>query len=86
MKSLAVVLLFLLIGCAARPPLEELVAEAELTGDWSAVEQYKRMNKNMNRIDGDPVCKNGLILKCRTKGKLDDCACVVQDKYSIFNE
>ena len=86
MKSLAVVLLFLLIGCAARPPLEELVAEAEMTGDWSAVERYKRMNRSMNRVDGDPVCENGFSLLCREKAEREDCACVKQDKYSIFNE
>ena len=86
MKPLLVVLLFFLVSCAARPPLEELVAEAEVTGDWSAVERYKRMNKSMNRIDGEEECANGFTLLCRTKSQQSECACVKQDKYSIFND
>ena len=86
MKSLTVVLLILLMGCTARPPLEELVAEAELSGDWSRVEQYKRMNKSMNRVDGEDACANGFVLLCRTKSQQSECACVKQEKYSIFND
>jgi len=84
-----VLLLILLIGCAARPPYEELVAEAELTGDWSAVNQYNRMNKSMNRVDGSPACKSGYVLICRTKSELsgqEDCGCVSPQKNSIFND
>jgi len=86
MKSLAVVLLIFLVGCAPRPPYEELVAEAELTGDWSEVEKYKRMNRNMNRIEDEEACDDGFALVCRTKSARSDCACVKPEKYSIFNE
>ena len=71
-----VLLLFFVIGCAARPPFEELVAEAEMTGDWSKVEQYKRMNKSMNYVDGESACKNGHVLVCHKKSEHEECGCV----------
>ena len=71
-----VVVLFLVVGCAARPPYEELVVEAEQTGDWSAVKQYERMNKSMNRIDGETKCNNGYIFVCHTEGDREECGCV----------
>jgi hypothetical protein len=77
MKLIAVVLLFFLIGCAPRPPYEELVANAELTNDWSEVEKYKRMNKSMRRVDVDADhCKNGHILVCHTESGNEFCGCV----------
>ena len=36
MKTLGVVILMLVVGCAAKPTLEELEAEALKTGDRSA--------------------------------------------------
>jgi hypothetical protein len=69
-------LVVVLAGCTTRPTLAELEEEAEITGDWSAVQQYRRMDKSMNRVNGDNYCKNGYILVCRTKAEREECGCV----------
>ena len=75
-NKLVVLALIFLVGCAARQPYEELVAEAELTGDWSAVQKYRRMNKSMNFVDGTDLCKNGHVLVCHEKTEGEECGCV----------
>jgi len=69
-------LLMVIVGCAARTPIEELQAEAEITGDWSAVQQHQRMDRRMNRVQGEEACNNGYVLACFTKGEREECGCV----------
>jgi len=85
MKLFNLIILCFLVGCAARPPLAELEAEAEETGDWSKVDQYHRMNKSMNRVDGTQPCKNGYVLHCRKKGVNETCTCVSPLNRGILN-
>jgi hypothetical protein len=75
-RVLTIISLISLLGCTARPPLAELEEEALVTGDWSAVERYKLMNRRMNRIDGQSVCKNGYVLQCHTKSAREVCGCI----------
>ena len=76
MKILSLIILCFLVGCSARPPLAELQAEAEQTGDWSAVDKYHRQNKAMNRVSGENPCKNGYRLLCTRKSESEYCTCV----------
>ena len=76
MRILGVMVLFLLVGCAARTPLAELEEEAEMTGDWSAVEQHKRMDRKSNRVMLEPFCPRGDAFVCSKKGELEECGCV----------
>ncbi len=69
----AVVLL--LAGCASRPTLEELEAEAAITGDFSRIERYNKVDRAMNKVDANPVCKNGYVLVCHTKAERENCSC-----------
>jgi len=43
MKGLSVLVLLFLFGCASGPTLEQLEAQAFLTGDWTEVEKRQRM-------------------------------------------
>lgn len=72
---LATAVLLVLAGCASRPSLEELEAEAAITGDFSRVERYNRVDRAMNKTDPNPVCKNGYVLVCHTKSELENCNC-----------
>ena len=76
MKVLRVVVLCLLVGCAARTPLAELEEEALMTGDWSKVEKHEKMNRQMNRVLDEPACPRGLALACHAKGEKEVCDCV----------
>ena len=73
----------MLVGCAARPTLEELEAQAAVTGDWTAVEKRERMNEKM-RVQTRPECPEGFILYCRKKSAQEYCECVSPSDRSIF--
>jgi len=74
MKTLAIVALIFLVGCAGRPTLEQLEAEASTTGDWTEVEQRERMIERM-RVQTEPECKEGYFYYCRVKGAQEICSC-----------
>ncbi len=68
--------LCLLVGCVARAPLAELEEEALMTGDWSAVEMHKKMERKLNRVQSEPECPGGRALLCHAQGEKEICECV----------
>ncbi len=76
MRIWGVMVLFLLIGCATRTPLAELEAEAEITGDWTAVQKHMKIDRHMNRVRLEPDCPHGGVLVCHKKGERENCGCV----------
>ncbi len=56
--------------------MAELEEEAEVTGDWTAVEKRKQMDRRMNRVQLEPPCPYGKALTCRTEGAREVCGCV----------
>ena len=76
MRILSLLVLCFLVGCAARTPMAELEKEAEFTGDWTAVERRKQMDRKMNRVQLEPVCPSGHILTCSMQGAREVCGCV----------
>jgi len=75
MKFASLVLLIILVGCASRTTTEDLKDEALTTGDWSAVEDRERMNKEM-RVAPKPKCPEHLMLICIKNGEYEDCSCL----------
>jgi len=76
MKIFGVVVLCLLLGCATRTPMAELEEEALMTGDWSAVEKHKKMDRKQNRVLSELECPNGRALFCHAQGEKEICDCV----------
>ena len=74
MRTLSIVALIFLVGCAGRPTLEELEAEASVSGDWKAVEQRERMIERMS-VQTEAECAEGLVYYCQTKGHREICSC-----------
>ncbi|MDJ0939442.1 MAG: hypothetical protein QNJ00_06735 [Woeseiaceae bacterium] len=64
-----------LFGCAPSQTLEELEAQAAITGDWSAVEKRERI---MARRDArrPPSCPAGTMSYCESSIGQLRCACV----------
>lgn len=75
-RLVSIIILCTLASCTARPTLEELEAEALVTGDWSAVEHRKLMHKRMKLVEGTPPCDGGYVLLCKTKSAQEVCTCV----------
>jgi hypothetical protein len=63
-------------GCSSRATMEELEKEALQTGDWSAVEQRQRIDREMGRVDPERECPSGESLLCQQKGEKEECQCV----------
>ena len=76
MKFVGIVALCLLVGCTARPTLEELETEAMTTGDWAAVEKRERIDKNWGAVNTDSVCRGEKVEICYKKSAQKECACV----------
>lgn len=76
MKGIAILgLLFALGGCASLTSLEELEAQAMLTGDWSAVERRERIIAQRQARKG-PQCPPGAVALCMDNIGRDRCSCV----------
>ena len=68
--------LLLVAGCASRPSMDELEREAQASGDWSAVQQRRAVDRKMGRVDPNHICAAGYALLCEKKGEREECACV----------
>ena len=76
MKFVGIMALCFLVGCSARPTLEELEAEALATGEWAAVEKRELMDKKWGVVQTESMCRGDKVEVCRTKSAQEVCACV----------
>jgi hypothetical protein len=83
MKLVSVIILCLLAACAAKPTMEELEAEASITGDWSKVEKREKMNRRMGVLD-ERQCESGYMLMCSKRSAKEICSCVRPSDRAIF--
>jgi hypothetical protein len=83
MKLAGILIFCLLVGCASKPSLEELEAEASITGDWSAVEKREAMNRRMS-VQTERQCETGFMLICNKRSAKEICSCVRPADRSIF--
>jgi len=83
MKLAGVIILCLLAACAAKPTMEELEAEASITGDWSAVEKREKMNRRMG-VQDERQCEPGYMLMCNKRSAQEICSCVRPSDRAIF--
>ncbi len=80
MKGITMLALILLTGCAGYTPIQQLEAQALLTGDWSVVEKRERMEIRRN-LHSYMKCPAGTIGYCETYRLPVRCSCV--DRASI---
>ena len=80
---ITVIALVLLSGCGAFTSLEQLEAEAMLTGDWSAVEMRERQIARRN-LHSTMQCPPGEIGYCEADFGKNNCTCVDQDRLNAF--
>ena len=72
-KTLSILTLFLLLGCAPSTP--DLIEQAHLTGDWSLVN--KRIEAIERREARKPkACPRGTTSVCNSRFRDDRCSCI----------
>ena len=76
MKFVGIIALCLLVGCTARPTMEELEAEAEATGEWAPVDKRKRMDEKWGVVQTSSNCRGDKVEVCQTKSAQEFCDCV----------
>jgi len=74
-KGITMLALILLAGCAGYTPLEQLEAQALLSGDWSLVEKRERMQTRRN-LHSNIQCPPGTMGYCETYRSPVRCSCV----------
>jgi hypothetical protein len=75
--------LILLAGCAGYTPLEELEAQALLTGDWSAVQRRERMQAGRNP-QNSMQCPSGTIGYCVVYTSSRRCSCIDSAMMNVY--
>ncbi len=75
MKFLILCTLMTVVGCAARPTLEQLEYEANTTGDWTAVDRREDVIKTRRETTA-PGCPVGLSKKCFEAHSGIQCYCI----------
>ncbi len=73
MKTLSILLLFLLIGCA--PSTQDLIEQAHFTGDWSLVNKRIEAEERRKAKRG-PSCPRGTTGWCEISFGHERCSCV----------
>ncbi len=81
MKCMGLLLVCFLVGCAPVSTLEELEAQAYLTGNWSEVDKRERMIARRQVLRG-PSCPSGYISYCERHVGSQRCACVSREALS----
>ena len=77
MKVIGLLSLLFLVGCAPMKSMEQLEADAMVTGDWSAVEERERAIARKAERQGVKLnCPTGYVSFCQTYAGLDRCGCV----------
>lgn len=75
MKTILLASVLLMTGCSSTTSLEDLEAEAMVSGDWSEVEKRERQmraKKQTSEFD----CESGMTLVCVDKGSGEECTCL----------
>lgn len=77
MKHLGLVVLLgaSLVACAPAPTLDDLVYQANISGDWSAVEKRELLVEKRRARQG-LTCSQGQVAYCESRGASERCQCV----------
>jgi len=82
MKGSVLVALCVLAGCVTGPTMEELEAQAFVTGDWSLVE--KREQHILRRQQREGIsCPVGYVAVCIEDLGSQRCSCVDRSSFSM---
>ena len=76
-RNLTALLAWLILGTACAMPMQQLVDEAMVTGDWTEVEQREAASLRRQAREQPMRCGKGEIGYCKAKGRLSKrmCAC-----------
>ncbi len=82
-KGITILALILLAGCAGHIPLEQLEAQALITGDWSAVQKRERAIARRNS-HSNMHCPPGTMGFCENRFGDMSCSCAESEMVRAF--
>jgi len=82
MKGLILMALCALAGCVTGPSLEELEAQALVSGDWSLVEKREQQIERRKNREG-PSCPVGYLAVCVHEIGSQRCECVDRSSFAM---
>jgi len=76
-RNSAALLAWLILGSACAVPMQQLVDEALITGDWSEVEQREAALSRRQAREQSIQCGSGEVGYCKASGRLKkrECTC-----------
>ncbi len=83
MKILSVLARILMAGCTVSPTMEELEAQAMLTGDWSAVESREQSIAQRKFRNGGN-CPPHYMNYCEVGLGEKRCTCIKRDSFEMM--
>lgn len=83
MKGMIILVLLFLAGCSAYVPLEQLEAEALVSGDWSRVEQRQHAIQRRN-LRSSMACPPGTTGYCEKRTGAERCGCMDSELISSY--
>jgi hypothetical protein len=84
-RNISALLAWLVLGSACAVPMQQLVNEALVTGDWSEVEQREAALSRRQAREQSMQCGSGEIGHCRTKGRLKKRVCTCESFADVRN-
>ncbi len=75
--TISILAMFLMSGCASST--NDLIKEAELTGDWTLVNNRMEAIERREAMD-QPLCPIGTKLWCFSSLDREECSCVADSK------
>jgi len=77
-RNSAALLAWLILGSACAVPMEQLVDEALITGDWSEVEQRETAALRRQVREQSIQCGSGEVGYCKASGRLKKRVCTCE--------
>jgi len=77
-RNSAALLAWLILGSACAVPMQQLVDEALVTGDWSEVEQREAAALRRQAREQSIQCGSGEVGYCKASGRLKKRVCICE--------
>jgi hypothetical protein len=84
-RNISALLAWLILGSACAVPMQQLVDEALITGDWSEVEQREAASSRRQAREQSMHCGQNEVGYCKASGRLSKRVCTCESFADVRN-